>query len=61
MAKGSCMGLNAIVISTKERYFRLHSYLKDLQAIIDGGGYLACTITIPPDEVEAVTKDNFTP
>src|SRR5271163_4500286 len=58
--EGKLCGLNAIVISAKEQHLRPRPYLKDLQAIVDGDEYLACTVANSPEEVKAVTKDNFT-
>jgi hypothetical protein len=58
--EGKLCGSNAIVISAKEQHFQPRPYLKDHQAIVDGDGYLACTITNSPEEAKAVTKDNFT-
>ena len=57
--EGKLCGFNAIVISAKERHFRPRPYLKNLQAIVDGDGYLAHTIANSPEEVKAVTKGNF--
>ena len=58
--EGKLCGLNAIVISAKEQHVRPPPYLKDLQAIVDSDEYLACTIANSPEEIKAVTKDNFT-
>jgi hypothetical protein len=54
--EGKLCGPNAIVISAKEQHFQPRAYLKDHQVIVDGDGYLACTITNSPEEAKAVTK-----